>query len=108
MPEAPSQRRPSSQMIATDTPGIWSLARSLSRRAWSVLAGMPSAVTGASAKVFRVPAMEAALDASFTPGALDGITVPADDLASDLEAQADYRAHLIGVIAKRAVTACSA
>ena len=70
--------------------------------------GARVAVTGASAKVFRVAAMEAALDASFTAGALDGITVPADDLVSDLEAQADYRAHLIGVMAKRAVAVCGA
>ena len=42
MPEAPSHRRPSSQRIATDTPGICSFLRSVSSRAWSALAGMPS------------------------------------------------------------------
>ena len=71
-------------------------------------AGVRVAVTGASAKVFRVTAMEAALDDSFTPGALEGIAVAADDLASDLEASAEYRAHLIGVMAKRAVAAAGA
>ncbi len=70
--------------------------------------GVRVAVTGASAKVFRVPEMEAALDASFTPAALEGIAVPVDDLVSDLEAAADYRAHLIGVMARRAVAACAA
>lgn len=69
--------------------------------------GVRVAVTGASAKVFRVPAMEQALDASFTPSALDGISVTADDLVSDLEASAEFRAHLIGVIARRAVAAAA-
>jgi len=64
------------------------------------------AVTGAgSAGVFRVPVMEAALKASFTAKALDGIAVPAKDLNSDIHADAAYRAHLIGVMAKRAVAA---
>jgi aerobic carbon-monoxide dehydrogenase medium subunit len=66
------------------------------------------AVTGAGSQVFRVTAMEAALKASFTPAALDGITVPADDLNGDGEASAEYRAHLIGVMARRAVQACLA
>lgn len=67
--------------------------------------GVRVAVTGAGAKVFRVPAMEAALGASMKPAALDGITVPADDLNSDAEASAEYRAHLVGVMARRAVQA---
>jgi carbon-monoxide dehydrogenase medium subunit len=66
------------------------------------------AVTGASAKVFRVPAMEAALDASFAASAIEGIAVSADELVSDLEASAEYRAHLINVMARRAVQAASA
>lgn len=65
--------------------------------------GVRVAVTGAAPSVFRVPAMEAALAKQFAPGAIAGITVPADDLLSDTEASADYRAHLVGVIARRAV-----
>ena len=61
------------------------------------------AVTGAGAGVFRVPAMEAALSKDFSAGALNGISVPAKDLNSDLHASAEYRAHLITVMAKRAV-----
>jgi carbon-monoxide dehydrogenase medium subunit len=61
------------------------------------------AVTGAGPKVFRVPAMEAALAKKMAPASLDGITVPADELNSDAEASAEYRAHLIGVMARRAV-----
>ena len=70
-------------------------------------AGVRVAVTGAGqGGVFRLPDMEKALDASFTPAALDGITVAEDGLNSDIHASAEYRAHLIGVMAKRAVQAC--
>ncbi|MGE0698772.1 MAG: xanthine dehydrogenase family protein subunit M [Hyphomicrobiaceae bacterium] len=66
--------------------------------------GVRVAVTGAGQSgVFRVPAMEAALAASFTPDAIAGIKVPTDDMLSDIHADARYRAHLVGVIARRAV-----
>jgi len=65
------------------------------------------AVTGAgSGGVFRVPAMEDALAGDFSAAALEGISVSPDDLNSDIHAAADYRAHLIGVMARRAVEAC--
>lgn len=64
------------------------------------------AVTGAgSGGVFRVPAMEAALKGGLNPTALGGIAVAAASLNSDIHADAEYRAHLIGVMAKRAVAA---
>jgi carbon-monoxide dehydrogenase medium subunit len=67
------------------------------------------AVTGAGANgVFRVPAMEQALSQRFTAKSLDGITVPPDGLNSDIHADADYRAHLIAVMARRAVQAATA
>jgi len=70
--------------------------------------GARVAVTGAGESgVFRVSAMEAALNANFSPSALDGVAVPASGLNSDLHADADYRAHLIGVMAKRAVAAAA-
>ncbi len=66
--------------------------------------GVRVAVTGAALNgVFRVPAMEAALSKSFAPDALKGIRVDASALLSDIHADADYRAHLIGVMARRAV-----
>jgi len=66
--------------------------------------GVRVAVTGAGqGGVFRVPEMEAALAKSFTADALAGIKVAADDLMTDIHAGADYRAHLIGVLARRAV-----
>ena len=67
--------------------------------------GIRVAVTGAGAKVFRLGSFEAALGKKLAPGSLDGIAVAATDLNSDAEASAEYRAHLIGVMAKRAVQA---
>lgn len=67
--------------------------------------GVRVAVTGAAPSVFRVEAMEKALAAKFAPEALDGITVRAKGLNSDLHASAEYRAHLVTVMAKRAVAA---
>lgn len=64
------------------------------------------AVTGAGqGGVFRVQEMEAALKSNFAASALGGISVDPADLSSDIHANADYRAHLIGVMAKRAVSA---
>jgi carbon-monoxide dehydrogenase medium subunit len=69
-------------------------------------AGVRVAVTGAGANgVFRHAAMEAALAKSWAAASLDGITTPTDDLNGDIHASKDYRAHLIGVMAKRAVAA---
>src|ERR1700728_2035253 len=56
----------------------------------------------------RVAAFEEALKKRFSPKALDGLTVPAEGLNSDLHGSAEYRAHLISVLARRAVEAASA
>ena len=67
-------------------------------------AGVRVAATGAGqGGVFRVAAMEAALAKNFSVAALEGIAVPADDLIADMHASADYRAHLVAVLARRAV-----
>jgi aerobic carbon-monoxide dehydrogenase medium subunit len=64
------------------------------------------AVTGAGASgVFRVKAFEEALEKRFAAKSLDGLTVPAEGLSSDIHGSAEYRAHLIGVLARRAVVA---
>lgn len=62
------------------------------------------AVTGAGSDgVFRHDGLEAALGADFSEAAVDGVTVAADDMMSDIHASSDYRAHLVKVMAKRAV-----
>ncbi len=61
------------------------------------------AVTGAAPSVFRATDMEAALTMNFSPDAISGTEVPADGLNSDMHASRDYRAHLVGVLARRAV-----
>jgi len=67
--------------------------------------GVRVAVTGAGPCVFRIAAMEDALGASFTPDSIADGTVAADDLNNDIHASREYRASLISVIARRAVSA---
>jgi carbon-monoxide dehydrogenase medium subunit len=62
------------------------------------------AATGASQNgVMRVPAIEAALKANWSPAALDSVKISADGLLSDLQGSSTYRANLIKVMAQRAV-----
>jgi carbon-monoxide dehydrogenase medium subunit len=69
--------------------------------------GVRVAVTGAAACVFRATEIEDALAKDFRAPALEGITVEATELNSDMHASADYRAHLVVAMARRAVTAAS-
>jgi carbon-monoxide dehydrogenase medium subunit len=69
--------------------------------------GVRVAVTGAGSCAFRATAYEAALNADFSAAALDGLAIEAADLNSDLHASAEYRAHLVEVMAKRAVKSAS-
>ena len=62
-------------------------------------------VTGAGASAFRQGEMENALSSKFAPDAVAGIKVKPDGLNNDLHASPEYRAHLITVMAKRAVEA---
>ncbi|HEX3882934.1 MAG TPA: xanthine dehydrogenase family protein subunit M [Stellaceae bacterium] len=68
--------------------------------------GVRVAVTGAGPCVFRVPEMEAALGGSFSADSIKDIAIPDDGLNSDIHASAEYRAHLVNVMARRAVAAC--
>jgi carbon-monoxide dehydrogenase medium subunit len=68
--------------------------------------GVRVAVTGAGeGGVFRKKSFEEALGKSFAAASLDAVKVDAKGLNSDIHASADYRAHLIKVMAKRAVDA---
>jgi carbon-monoxide dehydrogenase medium subunit len=66
--------------------------------------GVRLAITGAGqGGVFRHTPFEQALSADFSPAAIAGIATPADGLNADIHASAEYRAHLIGVVSRRAV-----
>ena len=68
--------------------------------------GVRVAITGASNDgVFRWAEAEAALSANFSPDAVDGLSLSGDDMISDLHGTGAYRAHLCGVMTKRAVSA---
>jgi carbon-monoxide dehydrogenase medium subunit len=67
--------------------------------------GVRVAVTGAGPGVFRDKGIEQALAANFSPDAVKASSANAGDLNSDIHASAEYRHHLIGVMAKRAVAA---
>jgi carbon-monoxide dehydrogenase medium subunit len=61
------------------------------------------AVTGAGACAFRAGAIEAALKGSFTAAAAESAKISADDLNADLHGSPEYRAHMVPVLAGRAV-----
>ena len=61
------------------------------------------AVTGAGPCVFRELAMETALAADFSADSISRISVLGDNFNNDIHASAEYRAHLVTVMAKRAV-----
>jgi carbon-monoxide dehydrogenase medium subunit len=64
------------------------------------------AATGAGSNgVFRVKSFEEALKKRFAPKSIEGMTVPADGMNSDIHGSAEYRAHLVGVMARRALAA---
>jgi aerobic carbon-monoxide dehydrogenase medium subunit len=64
------------------------------------------AVTGAGNNgVFRHAAMESALAKGWSAAALNGIAADAKNMVSDIHGDAAYRAHLVGVMARRAVAA---
>jgi aerobic carbon-monoxide dehydrogenase medium subunit len=62
------------------------------------------AVTGAGSNgVFRVGSFEEALKKRFSPKSIEGMTIPADGMNTDIHGSAEYRAHLVGVMARRAL-----
>ncbi|MEM7425950.1 MAG: xanthine dehydrogenase family protein subunit M [Pseudomonadota bacterium] len=67
--------------------------------------GVRVAVSGAADCAHRSKAMEKALDGDFSAAALDSVSVSPEGMNEDIHASAEYRAHLVTVMAKRAVTA---
>ena len=63
-------------------------------------------VTGASSAVYRLKDLESALSSNFSPSAIDGVSISTKGLNSDIHASAEYRAHLIKVMARKAVSNC--
>ena len=67
--------------------------------------GVRVSVTGATDHAHRGPRLEKALSDNWSPDALDGVTLPIEGMNSDIHGSAEYRAHLVIVMAKRAVAA---
>ena len=65
-----------------------------------------AAITGAGNCVFRSKELESALSSNFSISAIEGINVSSKGLNSDMHASAEYRAHIIKVMAKKAVSSC--
>ena len=64
------------------------------------------AITGASTSVFRSKDLETALSSNFSTSAIDNVNISSNGLNSDIHASAEYRAHIIKVMAKKAVSGC--
>lgn len=64
-------------------------------------------VTGATPCAHRGMRLEEALNGNFAAEAIDGVEIPVERMNSDIHASAEYRAHLVKVMTKRAVAACS-
>jgi aerobic carbon-monoxide dehydrogenase medium subunit len=69
--------------------------------------GVRVAVTGAASSVFRATRIEEALTKSFTADSARAVKVDASGLNQDLHGSPAYRAHLVAVLAARAVVACA-
>ena len=63
-------------------------------------------ITGVESSVFRCKKIEDALSNNFTPSAIDNVSIASKGFNSDIHASAEYRAHIIKVMAKKAVSSC--
>ena len=68
--------------------------------------GIRVAITGVESYVFRCKKLEDALSSNFSPSAIDNVNISSAEFNSDIHASAEYRAHMIKVMAKKAVSSC--
>ena len=64
------------------------------------------AVTGVASVVFRCTKLEDALSSNFSSSAIDNVNISSKGFNADIHASAEYRAHIIKVMAKKAVSSC--
>ena len=64
------------------------------------------AITGAASSVFRSKELESALSSNFSASSIDKVSIPSKELNSDIHASSEYRAHIIKVMARKAVPSC--
>ena len=64
------------------------------------------AITGAASCVFRSKELESSLSNNFSSSAIDSVNISSKGLNSDIHASAEYRSHIIKVMAKKAVSSC--
>jgi len=64
------------------------------------------AVTGVEGCVFRCNKIEKALTDNFSESSIDNINISSNGFNSDIHASAEYRAHIIKVMAKKAISSC--
>ena len=64
------------------------------------------AITGAASNVFRSKELESNLTSNFSSSSIDNVNILNDDLNNDIHASSEYRAHMIKVMAKKAVSSC--
>ena len=64
------------------------------------------AITGAASCVFRCKPLEESLSNNFSSASIDKTSINSKGLNSDIHASAEYRAHIIKVMAKKAVSSC--
>ena len=64
------------------------------------------AITGAASCVFRCKELEVALSSNFSESSINSINISSNELNSDIHASAEYRAHIIKVMARKALSIC--
>jgi len=64
------------------------------------------AITGVESCVFRCKKLEDALTNNFSALAIDNVNISSKGFNSDIHASAEYRAHIIKVMSKKAIEAC--